>query len=357
MRAKNNQRNDHRVTRTGSRVYKLVSPEKIPILVAGAGSWGTALAIVLARNGNPVFLWGHDPAHIDQLLQNRSNETYLPGITFPDGLHPVSDLPASLEKPSDIIIAVPCSGLADVLKQMVSSSVKKFNICLACKGLATGGQLLNHQAVNEYLHDRASTAVLSGPSFAAEVARGLPTAVTIASSDKTTAEYFASCFHNEVFRIYTHNDVIGVQVGGAVKNVMAIAAGIADGLGFGANTRAALITRGLAEIMRLGVALGGKPETFMGLAGLGDLVLTCTDDQSRNRRLGLLLARGKSLDAALKEIGQTVEGVRTVNNVIKLSTNHQIEMPISEQVYNVLNKDLPPIEAVQALLARDPKPE
>ena len=328
-----------------------------PILIAGAGSWGTALAIVLARNGHPVFLWGHNPVHVDQLQQNRSNETYLPGVAFPDALHPVSDLSASVEKLSDIIIAVPCSGLAGVLKQLVSSPAKKFNICLACKGLASGGQLLNHQTVNEYLHDRASTAVLSGPSFATEVARGLPTAVTIASSDNAVAEYFATCFHNEIFRIYTHNDVIGAQVGGAVKNVMAIAAGIADGLGFGANTRAALITRGLAEIMRLGVALGGKPETFMGLAGLGDLILTCTDDQSRNRRLGLLLARKKSLDVALKEIAQTVEGVRTVTDVIKLSTNHQIEMPISTQVYNVLNNDLPPIDAVRALLTRDPKQE
>jgi glycerol-3-phosphate dehydrogenase (NAD(P)+) len=328
-----------------------------PILVAGAGSWGTALAIVLARNGNPVYLWDIDTDHIKQLQQNKSNKTYLPGNAFPEGLVPVSDLTEKLEKLNDVIIAVPCSSLECVLKQMVSSPVNKFNICLACKGLASGGQLLNHQVVNEYLHGRASTAVLSGPSFAAEVARGLPTAVTIASSDQTTAEYFAACFHNEVFRIYTHNDVIGVQVGGAVKNVMAIAAGIADGLGFGANTRAALITRGLAEIMRLGVALGGKPETFMGLAGLGDLVLTCTDDQSRNRRLGLLLAKGKSLDAALQEIAQTVEGVRTVNDVIKLSTAHQIEMPISTQVYNVLNKNLPPVAAVQALLARDPKPE
>jgi len=335
----------------------LANPQKHSILVAGAGSWGTALAIVLARNGHIVSLWDINTDHIYKLQQNRTNETYLPGIAFPEGLNPVSDLSASLVHLSDVIIAVPCNGLEDVLKQMVSSPVKKFNICLACKGLASGGQLLNHQVVNEYLHERASTAVLSGPSFAAEVARGLPTAVTIASSDKSTAEYFASCFHNEIFRIYTHNDVIGAQVGGAIKNVMAIAAGIADGLGFGANTRAALITRGLAEIMRLGVALGGKPETFMGLAGLGDLVLTCTDDQSRNRRLGLLLAQGKDLETALEIIGQTVEGVRTAKDVMNLSTNHQIEMPISEQVYNVLNNNLPPVDAVRSLLARDPKPE
>jgi glycerol-3-phosphate dehydrogenase (NAD(P)+) len=335
----------------------LANSQKHPVLVAGAGSWGTALAIVLARNGYPVSIWDIDTDHINRLQQNKSNETYLPGIAFPEGLVPVGDLSTNIVQTSDVIIAVPCIGLEGVLKQMVASPVNKFNICLACKGLASGGQLLNHQVVNEYLHERASTAVLSGPSFAAEVARGLPTAVTIASTDKTTADFFANCFHNEVFRIYTHNDVIGVQVGGAVKNVMAIAAGIADGLGFGANTRAALITRGLAEIMRLGVALGGKSETFMGLAGLGDLVLTCTDDQSRNRRLGLLLAQGKDLDTVLEIIGQVVEGVRTAEDVMKLSMNHQIEMPISEQVYNVLNNNLPPVDAVRALLARDPKPE
>jgi glycerol-3-phosphate dehydrogenase (NAD(P)+) len=328
-----------------------------PILVAGAGSWGTALAIILARNGNAVSLWDINIDHIIQLQKHKSNETHLPGITFPESLIPVVNLTEAIEKLHDVIIAVPCSGLESVLKQMVSSPVKKFNICLACKGLASGGQLLNNQVVSEYLQERASTAVLSGPSFASEVARGLPTAVTIASSEKTTAEYFASCFHNEVFRIYTHNDVIGVQVGGAVKNVMAIAAGIADGLGFGANTRAALITRGLAEIIRLGVALGGRPETFMGLAGLGDLVLTCTDDQSRNRRLGLLLAQGKDLDTVLEIIGQTVEGVQTAKDVMKLSTNHQIDMPISEQVFNVLNKNQSPVDAVHALLARDPKQE
>jgi glycerol-3-phosphate dehydrogenase (NAD(P)+) len=190
-----------------------------------------------------------------------------------------------------------------------------------------------------------------------EVAKKLPTAVTIASRHIATAERFANYFHNEVFRIYTHNDIVGVEVGGAVKNVMAIAAGIADGLGFGANTRSALITRGLAEIMRLGVALGGRPETFMGLAGLGDLVLTCTDDQSRNRRLGLLLAQGQSLDAALAQINQVVEGVRTVEEVMLLAARYNIEMPISEQVANVLKMITTPAAAVQTLLAREPKSE
>ena len=327
-----------------------------PVLIAGAGSWGTALAIVLARNQYPVFLWDHDSAHIKQLQLQRKNQCYLPDIEFPESLTPVEDLKAHLQEINEVIIAVPCSGLSGVLEQLATIK-QDYNICLACKGLASGKQLLNHKVVSEYMGEKAGVAILSGPSFAKEVANGLPTAVTIASSQHSVATLFSGIFHNEVFRIYTHNDIVGVQVGGAVKNVMAIAAGIADGLGFGANTRSALITRGLAEIMRLGIALGGKPETFMGLAGLGDLVLTCTDDQSRNRRLGLLLAKGYSPDAALKEIGQTVEGVRTVNEVMQLSRDYKIDMPISEQVFNVLNKITSPVDAVQMLLARDPKSE
>lgn len=327
-----------------------------PVLVAGAGSWGTALALVLARNQVPVLLWGHEPAHIRQLQKLRKNQQFLPDMEFPELLTPVENLQECLNETKDIIVAVPCNGLPNLLQQLASEK-KEFNICLACKGLASGKQLLNHQVVKEYLHDSAAVAILSGPSFAKEVAKGLPTAVTIASDQHQVATHFSDLFHNEVFRIYTHDDVIGVQVGGAIKNVMAIAAGIADGLGFGANTRAALITRGLAEIMRLGVALGGRPETFVGLAGLGDLVLTCTDDQSRNRKLGLLLAKDRPLDAALKEIGQTVEGIRTANEVMKLSRDHEIELPISEQVYNVLNMIASPSDAVQILLSRDPKPE
>lgn len=326
------------------------------VVVAGAGSWGTALAMVLARNQIPVMLWGHDPSHIKRLQKQRKNQQFLPDIKFPESLIPIDDLKTHLNEIKDVVIAVPCSGLTGVLEQLAAEK-KEYNICLACKGLASGKQLLNHQVVKEYLHNTATIAILSGPSFAKEVARGLPTAVTIASCQHEVATHFSDLFHNEVFRIYTHDDIVGVQVGGAIKNVMAIAAGIADGLGFGANTRAALITRGLAEIMRLGVALGGKPETFMGLAGLGDLILTCTDDQSRNRKLGLLLAKDNNLDAALKEIDQTVEGIRTVNEVMKLSRDHNIEMPISEQVYNVLNKITPPADAVQNLLSRDPKPE
>lgn len=330
---------------------------KSPILVAGAGSWGTALAIVLARNGYPVKLWGHEPGHIRQLAETRTNAHFLPGVSFPEGLTPVSDLPGTLGGVHDIIIAVPCSALAEVLEQLRRHSTQALKICLACKGLASGSALLNDQVVSNVLAGRASIAVLSGPSFANEVARELPTAVTLAASDQGTAEYFAACFHNKFFRIYTHDDIVGVQIGGALKNVMAIAAGIADGLGFGANTRAALITRGLTEIMRLGVSLGGKPETFMGLAGLGDLVLTCTDDQSRNRRLGLALARGMNLADAIREIGQAIEGIRTTSEAVILAAKHSIEMPITAQVQEVLSGRISPRDAVQALLLRDPRKE
>lgn len=327
------------------------------MLVIGAGAWGTALGVVLARNGHTVSLWDSETAHIERLREDNRNHRDLPGIDFPAGLKPATDLGSGLYPAGDVVIAVPCPDLPDVLDRLAEITPSRLNICLACKGLASGGPLLNHQLVGERLRNNASVAVLSGPSFAAEVARGLPTAVTVASEDQNTAEYFARLFHTGVFRAYTHDDVIGVQVGGAVKNVMAIAAGIADGLGFGANTRAALVTRGLVEIIRLGVTLGGRQETFMGLAGLGDLVLTCTDDQSRNRRLGLLLAKGMTVDEARAEIGRTIEGVRTAGAVMELAGKYAVEMPITEQVARVLASQTSPSEAVQALLAREPKAE
>jgi glycerol-3-phosphate dehydrogenase (NAD(P)+) len=330
---------------------------KIPVLVTGAGSWGTALALVLARNQHPVYLWDNNSTHITKLQNSRRNDVHIPGVPFPDGLQPVVDLLESRGKVKDIVIAVPCSGLPGVLTQLATWQEKNFNICLACKGFAAGDRVLNHEVVEGIMHDRARIAVLSGPSFAGEVARGLPTAVTIASADQATAEHFAACFHNDVFRIYTHDDIIGVQIGGAVKNVMAIAAGISDGLGFGANARAALVTRGLAEITRFGVALGGRQETFMGLAGLGDLVLTCTDDQSRNRRLGLALAQGVKLEDAVRRIGQAIEGINTAAEVIKIAAKYTIEMPIVEQVQQVLCGKVTPKAAVHNLLSRMPRTE
>jgi len=328
-----------------------------PVLVAGAGSWGTVLAIVLARNNHKVFLWDKITEHIVTLQKERCNNQFLPGTAFPETLEPVTDFFDHLDKIQDIIIAVPCNSLRDVLSKLGESSRSDFSLCLACKGFEAGTQLLNHQVVKEYLDSSTRIAVLSGPSFAIEVAQGLPTAVTIASEDNNIAEHFANYFHNEFFRTYTHDDIIGVQVGGAVKNVMAIAAGISDGLGFGANSRAALITRGLVEIIRFGLALGARQETFMGLAGLGDLVLTCTDNQSRNRRLGLCLAEGKSLEQARIEIGQAIEGIQTAEAVIKFANAYNIEMPITEQVNKVISGQRTPREAVQALLARDQKQE
>ena len=328
-----------------------------PILVVGAGSWGTALAMVLAENGNTVYLWGRDSAHIAELKAQGCNKRYLPDAKFPEGLLPVDDLDSCLRECNEIVLAVPCTGLRSVLELIDQQGQDNLKLCLTSKGLESGTQHLSHKVVEECLGDKASTVVLSGPSFAREVAAGLPTAVTIAGSDLETAAWFADKFHNEVFRTYTHDDIIGVEVGGAVKNVMAIAAGIADGLGFGANTRAALITRGLAEIIRLGVVMGGRQDTFMGLTGLGDLILTCTDDQSRNRRFGLELAKGATVSEACENIGQAIEGMKTSQEVYQLALKNNIEMPITQQVCKVLNGEILPGDAVKALLMREQRHE
>ena len=324
------------------------------VLLLGAGSWGTALALVLSRNQHQVYLWDIDTNLIEKLKSEKCNSRYIPSVLFPDNLVPIGSIDQAPNDIHMIVNAVPCHGLRDSLQLLKSFS--DISICLACKGFEPGTQKLNHEVVREIIPG-CPTAILSGPSFAKEVAAGLPTAVTIAAEDMTVAQGFADLFHCEVFRIYTHNDYIGVQVGGAVKNVMAIAAGIADGLGFGANTRSALITRGLNEIMRLGMAMGAQQETFMGLAGVGDLVLTCTDNQSRNRSLGLLLAEGLSIQEASDKIGQAIEGLKTAIEVGELAKKYHIEMPITEQVINVLQSKCSPREAVQNLLAREPKAE
>jgi glycerol-3-phosphate dehydrogenase (NAD(P)+) len=325
-----------------------------PVLVLGAGSWGTALALALARNQNSVYLWDIDSDLINNLKSEKCNTRYIPGIPLPENLIPVESIEQVPLETKMVVNAVPCHGLRSSLQLLKSFS--DVHVCIACKGFEPGTQKFNHQVVEEELPE-CSVAILSGPSFAKEVATGLPTAVTIAAKDLAVAQVFADLFHSDVFRIYTHNDVIGAQVGGAVKNVMAIAAGIADGLGFGANTRSALVTRGLAEIMRLGLAMGARQETFIGLAGLGDLVLTCTDNQSRNRSLGLLLAEGLSIQEASDKIGQAIEGLKTAKEVAELAKKHEIEMPITEQVNNVLQSRCSPREAVQNLLAREPKAE
>ena len=330
------------------------STERVAVL--GAGSWGTALAILLCRNGHQVRLWGHDPAHIAQLQRDAENKAFLPGAPLPAALQPVDDLKRALSDATALLLVVPSQFFADVLSRAAPLIPPELGIAWATKGFEPGSGRLLHEVARELVGDRA-LGVLSGPSFAGEVARGLPTAITVAATRPAFAQRLATLVHAERFRAYTHDDLIGVQVGGAAKNVLAIATGIADGLGFGANTRAALITRGLTELIRLGVALGARRETFMGLAGLGDLVLTCTDDQSRNRRLGLALARGQTARRAMAAIGQEVEGFVTARAVRRIAERHGVEMPISEQVHAVLYENRVPEVATRLLLERAGKPE
>lgn len=328
-----------------------------PLAVLGAGSWGTALAILLARQGRTVRLWGHLQEHITPLQRDLCNEHYLPGIPFPPDLTATADLTAALEGVRDILVVVPSHAFAEVLDQLRPLLGSGRRVAWATKGLELGTGRFLHEVFADRLGSDIPHAVISGPTFAREVALGLPTAITVASPDTAFAEDLARTLSSPDFRAYTSTDVQGVELGGAVKNVMAIAAGISDGLGFGANARAALITRGLHEIMMLGEKLGGHRETFMGLAGVGDLVLTCTDDQSRNRRLGLALGRGEEREAAIRAIGQAVEGVHTAREVVTLARGHGVEMPISEQVCRVLFEDHDPHVAVRELLGRSLKPE
>jgi len=329
----------------------------LSISVLGAGSWGTALALLAARNGCQTLLWGHNSAHIDTLHRDRENKQYLSGITLPESLILTDSLEQALAFSSLILISVPSHAFSDTLVKLKPFLNKNTQIAWATKGFSSDDGLLLSQIVEKIFSNNIPTAVLSGPTFAQEVAIGLPTAMTVASTDHEFSSLLARYFHNRHLRAYTSQDVIGVQVGGAVKNVLAIAAGIADGLGFGANTRAALITRGLQEIIRLGIKLGGQQETFMGLTGLGDLILTSTDDLSRNRRLGLALGQGKNKEEVIKQIGQEVEGVSAARETYLLSVKYNIDMPITEQTYRVLYENLDPRSAVQNLLARGQKPE
>ncbi len=328
-----------------------------PILVVGAGSWGTALAFVLSRNGHLVSLWGRNPKHVEQMRLTRQNSRFLPDETFPDTLQPIDNLEESIPQFKDILLVVPSHAFRETLNKIAPHITEQARLCWATKGLENNTGLLLHQVAQHVLGKKRALAVLSGPSFAKEVAADLPTAVTIASNDPKYAQDLVKLFHNQSFRPYTSNDIIGVQLGGAVKNIMAIAAGIADGLGFGANTRTALITRGLSEMVRFGMAQGGQHETFMGLACLGDLLLTSTDNQSRNRRFGYALAQGSEITQAQKKIGQVVEGVQAAGEVSRRAKQLGIDMPIVEQVNKVLQGLCTPKDAVQALLSRQLKPE
>ncbi len=328
-----------------------------PIAVIGAGSWGTALALQFARSGREVRLWGRDAEQLAAIDSDGVNRRYLPDVPFPDNLHVEADLGACLDGVKDILIAVPSHGLRETLIKVQPLLDSAARICWATKGFELSTGELPHQVAGEVLGDDRAMAVLSGPTFAKEVGAGLPTALTIAASDAEFADDLAAALSGDSFRAYTSGDMIGVEVGGAVKNVLAIGAGISDGLGFGANTRIALINRGLVEMTRLGVALGANQDTFMGLAGMGDLVLTCTDNLSRNRRMGLALASGKSIEEAQEEIQQVVEGVLAAKAVKQVADRMSVEMPICQQIYRILYEGLAPREAVVALMGRALKPE
>lgn len=327
------------------------------IAVLGAGSWGTALAIQCARAGRPARLWGRDVAHIQLLARERVNRRYLPEAPFPEQLQPVDSLARALEGVADVLIAVPSDAFRSLLMQLRPLLPPSLRLCWATKGFELDSGKLPNEVAHEVLGAGRPVAVLSGPTFAREVGAGLPTAMTIASAQIEYAERLARDLSSPAFRAYISSDITGVEVGGAVKNVLAIGAGLSDGLGFGANTRVALITRGLVEMMRLGVALGARRETFMGLAGLGDLVLTCTDDNSRNRRFGLALAQGKAVAEALQSIGQVVEGYHAARALRRVAQREQVVMPIAEGIYEVLYGQLPAAEVVSGLMQRPIKPE
>ncbi len=327
------------------------------IAVLGAGSWGTALAIQLARTDGVTILWGRDASHLATVASERRNRRYLPDAPFPDALTLEPDLGRALAGSRDLLLAVPSHAFRSTLREIAGLLRPGMRVAWATKGIELDTGMLPHQVAGEVLGQKLPVAVLSGPTFAKEVGAGLPTAMTVASADPGFALDLAQRLSGQNFRAYTSTDIVGVEVGGAVKNVLAIGAGISDGLGFGANTRVALITRGLVEMTRLGVALGARQETFMGLAGLGDLVLTCTDNASRNRRFGLALAAGTSVADAERAIGQVVEGVPAALAVRQVAQRLGVEMPICERVYQVVHKGLSPTEGVRELMSRGIKAE
>jgi glycerol-3-phosphate dehydrogenase (NAD(P)+) len=325
------------------------------ISVLGAGAWGSALAVALAGR-HDVTLWARDPAQIAAMVAAHSNTRYLPGIAFPSGLALSADLAAAIAGAELILVATPSGAFRSVLKQLAALN-SRAALVWVCKGFESGTMKLPHQVAQEELPDSTPRGVLSGPRIAQEVAAGLPTALTLASATPDAMRAAAAALHGGRLRVYTSTDVIGVELGGALKNVIAIAAGISDGLHFGHNARAALITRSVAEITRLGLALGGQLETFMGLTGMGDLILTCTGDLSRNRQTGLRLASGDSLESVLRGLGHVAEGVTTAREVDRLATQLGVDMPITHAVCRVLYDGVPPGVVVDELLGRDRKAE
>ena len=328
------------------------------ITVLGAGSFGTALAIAFSRNGHLTHLWGHNPTKMQKLDSERQNTEFLPEIVFPDSLQIETDLAKAIQASRDLLLAVPSHCFGEILDQIRPHLRPDSRIVWATKGLERDTGRLLEDVIKEKLGNHYPLAILSGPTFAKELASGLPTAITLASNNEAFALQFQARIHcSKHFRVYINNDMLGVQLGGAIKNVIAIGAGMSDGMGFGANARTALITRGIAEISRLGIALGANPNTFMGMSGLGDLVLTCTDNQSRNRRFGMMLGQGFSAQTAMDNIGQVVEGFYNTKEAHLLAQRHGIEMPITEQIYQVLFCGKNAKEAALSLLGRERKEE
>jgi len=326
------------------------------IAVLGAGSWGTALAALVARHGFPTVLWGRDAVVAEAIQQRHENPRYLPQIPLPATLQATTDLAAAVEGADWVLVVVPSHAFTETLHQLAPLRPPQAGVAWATKGFEPGSGRFLHEVAQQILGEDVPLAVVTGPSFAKEVALDLPTAVTV-HGDAAFAQQVADAMHGPTFRAYTGDDMVGAELGGAMKNVLAVATGVADGMELGLNARAGLITRGLNEMLRLAAAIGGKPETLMGLAGLGDLVLTCTGDLSRNRRLGLALGRGQTLQDAVRAIGQVVESVQTADEVMRQADRHGIDLPISNAVRAVLHGELTPAVGLQQLLAREQKPE
>lgn len=338
----------------------MLTTKKHPVLtVIGAGAYGTAIAIALAKNGHKILLWGRNKNHIKKLKTYRCNNTYLPHIPFPPTLHIEDSLYIAAHASQNLLIAVPSYAFHNILTQLKILNIKNnIRIIAVCKGIEPKTGRLLQDVTHDILGKNTPFAIISGPTFAKELAMGLPTAITLTTDNTIFREYIQKLLHcNNNFRIYINTDIIGVQIAGAVKNVIAIGTGISDGIGFGANARTALITRGLAEMARLGVAIGATANIFMGLAGLGDLVLTCTDNQSRNRRFGILLGQGISIFKAKKHIGQVIEGLYNTEDIYMLAVRNKIDMPITQEVYQILYKNKNIHKAVHTLLNRTQKKE
>lgn len=332
-------------------------PNDLPrVAVLGAGSWGTALAALLARRGVPTVLWGRDVAAMDAMARARRNTRYLPEAELPSALIYSADLAQTVREADLVLVVTPSHAFREIIEQIAPHLRAGAGVAWATKGFEPGTGRFLHELVAELLPGTPG-AIVTGPSFAREVIAGLPTAVTVHSNDAPFAQQVAGLLHGPTFRAYTGSDILGAELGGAMKNVLAVAVGVADGMQLGLNARAGLITRGLNEMLRLGIAIGARAETLMGLAGLGDLVLTCTGDLSRNRRLGLALGRGVALAQAIAEIGQVIESVQTADEVMRLADRHGIELPIAHNVQRALHGEITPTDGLRLLLAREQKPE